>query len=180
LAIVLLFVLVWGILVLTLHWKFGRGLCRKLSAQARVWTTEGNSFGDRQEPQSFWGSAVFTLQTSGHLPGQRAGSTWPRRLGFWLRISGSHLGSQIRQKVVCTGKSVDHRSSQLLGQARATKLLRQRHFRALDIRLPSLARGQGSALPGRIGIWLKICGSHLGSWTQQKAACTGESVEYRS
>jgi hypothetical protein len=49
------------------------GLRRKMSAQTRVWTTEANSFWDRREPQSFCGSAIFGLQTSGHLSGQRSG-----------------------------------------------------------------------------------------------------------
>ena len=49
------------------------GLCGGQSAQVRVWTTEASSFWDRREPQSFWVSAVFGLQTSVHLPGQRTG-----------------------------------------------------------------------------------------------------------
>jgi hypothetical protein len=43
------------------------------SGQVRVWTTEASSFWDRREPQSFWGSTIFGLQTSGHLPSQRTG-----------------------------------------------------------------------------------------------------------
>jgi hypothetical protein len=61
------------ILVPGLHWDY--------SAQVRVWTTEANSFWDRREPQSFWGSPLFGLQTSGHLPCQRIG-VHPAREGF--------------------------------------------------------------------------------------------------
>jgi hypothetical protein len=43
------------------------------SAQVRVWTTEANSFWDRQKPQSFQGRLHFRLQTSEHLPCQRRG-----------------------------------------------------------------------------------------------------------
>jgi hypothetical protein len=48
------------------------------SAQVRVWTTEANSFWDRQKQHSFWGRPRFGLQTSGHLPCQRRGvrPTW--------------------------------------------------------------------------------------------------------
>jgi hypothetical protein len=49
------------------------GLRGGQSAQVRVWTTEASSFWDTREPQSFWGSAIFRLQTSIHLPGQRTG-----------------------------------------------------------------------------------------------------------
>jgi hypothetical protein len=53
-------------------------LLRDYSAQVRVWTTEANSFWDRQKPHSFWGRPHFGLQTSGHLPCRRRGirPTW--------------------------------------------------------------------------------------------------------
>jgi hypothetical protein len=37
------------------------GLHQDYSAQVRVWATEANSFWDRREPQSFWGSPLFGL-----------------------------------------------------------------------------------------------------------------------
>jgi hypothetical protein len=43
------------------------------SAQMRVWTTEANSFWDRQKSHSFWGRPSFWLQTSRHLPCQSRG-----------------------------------------------------------------------------------------------------------
>jgi hypothetical protein len=62
-----------NILVPGLRWEF--------SAQVRVWTTEANSFWNRWEPQSFWGSSIFGPQISGHLPGQRI-DVHPARVGF--------------------------------------------------------------------------------------------------
>jgi hypothetical protein len=41
---------------------------RDYSAQVRVWTTEPNSFWDRQKPHSFWGRPCFGLQTSSTFP----------------------------------------------------------------------------------------------------------------
>jgi hypothetical protein len=48
--------------------------------------------------------------------------------GFCLRFHGSHLGTGTPWRAVCTGETVDYRSWKLLGQARDTELLRQRHF----------------------------------------------------
>jgi hypothetical protein len=48
-------------------------LHRDYSAQVRVWTTEAKSFWNRREAQRLWGSPLFRLQTSGHLPCQRIG-----------------------------------------------------------------------------------------------------------
>jgi hypothetical protein len=77
------------------------------SAQVRVCTTVANSFWDRLEPQSFWGSPLFRLQTSGHLPCQRIG-VCPAREGFFLSICWRHLGSQTPPRLVCTEVSVDY------------------------------------------------------------------------
>jgi hypothetical protein len=67
------------------------------SAQVRVWTTEASSFWDRQESQSFWGSADFGLQTSGHLPGQRTG-IHPVWEAFASGSAGAILVSGLHEK----------------------------------------------------------------------------------
>jgi hypothetical protein len=51
----------------------GSRTLRRTVCTGESWTTEASSFWDTREPQSFWGSATFGLQTSGHLPGQRTG-----------------------------------------------------------------------------------------------------------
>jgi hypothetical protein len=52
---------------------------------------------------------------------------------------GSHLGSQVPQKPICSGESADCRKkTKLLGQEEVTQLLKQILFRAPDIWAPSL------------------------------------------
>ena len=72
------------------------------------------------------------------------------------------------QKLTASGTGESHRASE------AAPFSGSRHLAIFP------ARWQGSAQPGRLGFWLRSGGSHLGSRTQQKAACTGESVDYRS
>jgi hypothetical protein len=83
--------------VLGLRWKV---VCTGESVH-----TEADSFRDRRDPQSFWGSTLFRLQTSDHLPGQRTG-VHPAREAFAPGTAGAILVPGLRQKVVCTGESV--------------------------------------------------------------------------
>jgi hypothetical protein len=144
------------------------------SRQVRVWTTEASSFWDRQEPQSFWGDAFSAPDNK--PPSWPEDRCTPGPSGFCLRFYGSHLSSGTPQQTVCTGESVDYRGWQLLGQARATELLGQRHFRATDIRPPSCPEDR--CPPSLGGFCLRIRDSHLGFRTPRKVVYTGESVDY--
>ena len=77
------------------------------------------------------------------------------------------------------GEGVEYRGQQFLGKARATDLLRWRHFRLQTTgHLPGESTGVRPARevcasgPGGVG-------SLLGSRTPQRAGCTGDGVEYR-
>ena len=66
------------------------------SAQVRVWNTEASSFWDRQEPQSFWGGAIFRSRQPATFPARDRCP--PGSGGFSLRFRGSHLGSELHGK----------------------------------------------------------------------------------
>jgi hypothetical protein len=83
----------------------------------RVWTTEGNSFWDRQKPHRFWGRPGFRVQTSGHLPARGEvsappGRALPEHLGepsWFLDPAETSLC-----KWECTLNSIQHKPDQSL------------------------------------------------------------------
>jgi hypothetical protein len=106
--------------------------------------------------------------------------------GFCLRYLGSHLGSGTPRRAACTGESVEYRGQQFLGQARATELLRQRHFWLQTTgHLPGQSTGicpaREASASGSVGATL-VLGLHGGQsaqvrvWTTETTtSVTGQS-----
>jgi hypothetical protein len=72
----------------------------------------------------------------------------PLQGGFYRSTWGSHFGSQISQRLVCEGESVDYKSWQLLGWAEVKLLLGQTPLWATDIWAPSLPEKRCLPCPG--------------------------------
>jgi hypothetical protein len=79
------------------------GLRQKVICTGESVHTEADSFWDRQEPQSFWGSALFGLQTSDRLPTRRRG-VCPGQEAFASGTDRAILVPGLHRKVVCTGE----------------------------------------------------------------------------
>jgi hypothetical protein len=93
-----------------------------------------------QKWHSFWDKPLLGLQTSRHLPRQRRG-VHPG--GLFLLRSGSHFGSWIPQRLVCTGESVDNRSNTASGTGPVSGLHLQPGVRSehqISVHLPCKRR----------------------------------------
>ena len=87
-----------------------------------------------------------------------------------LSIDKRHLGSGTPPGVSCTGDSTDYRIQKLMGEARATELLRQPPFQAPDSW--PLSQPEDRDLPGAGALCLSIGSRHLSSGTLPSVPCT--------
>ena len=119
----------------------------------------------------FWASDIRAPS----LPEERC----PSHLGGLCRSTwGSHLVSQIPQRLVCTGESVDYKSYTATGIGRSNTIS--------GADPTSGARHPGTfSARGEMSIWpRRAFPEHLGggpfwSWISMRLVCTGESADYR-
>jgi hypothetical protein len=142
-----------------------------------VWTTEASRLLGQAKATQLLGQTLFRVLDirAPSLPEERYPAC-PE--GLCQSTWGSHLGSWIPQRLVCSDESVEYRRDTASGTGRSDTASGEDPFLAPDIWAPSLS--EETYLPRLGGLCRSIWGSHLGSPIPQRLVFTGESVDYRS